>query len=340
MKLPRSLIFIPTLLFISSGAAQAGTVETYRGACEPSGALGLSDGKFLVANDEDNILRVYSPGAPEPVAVTGGDVNGALGLNPADEDEKIDFEAATRIGGRSFFVGSHSRSKKGKRRPSRELFISVSVDETQEKPAISVSKPATLIEALAQIDAIKASIALDRATHEELAAEAEGLNIEGLAEGLDGKSALIGLRNPLTSDGKAIVVPLLNPAQVIDDQKAPELGAPLFVDLGGRGIRSLERSPGTDGYLIVAGPRQTAGKFSLYSWSGLASDAPQPMDKANELLSSLEEFHPEALVVEDAGSRVRLFSDDGDLPDASGTICQDLPGPDSQHFRSVEIDVP
>jgi hypothetical protein len=34
------------------------------------------------------------------------------------------------------------------------------------------------------------------------------LNIEGLAAGSDGTSLLIGLRNPLTQDGHAIVVPL------------------------------------------------------------------------------------------------------------------------------------
>lgn len=341
MKLPRSLIVIPPLLFLSAPvAAQAETVETFRGACEPSGAVALNSGKFLVANDEDNVLRIYSPGQQDPAVAAGADVNGALGLDADDEDEKVDFEAATRIGGRSFFVGSHSRSKKGKRRPSREMFISVSVDETPEKPEISVSKPATLIEALAALDTIKASIALDSATHEELAAEAEGLNIEGLAEGLDGKSALIGLRNPLSSDGKAIVVPLLNPDEVVDDHDPPELGTPLFVDLGGRGIRSLERSPGTGGYLIVAGPRQTSGTFALYSWTGEAGDAPEPMDKANALLSSLDEFHPETLIVDPEGKHARLLSDDGDLAEANGTICQDLPDRNSQHFRSLEIDIP
>jgi len=341
VKLPRSLIVIPPLLFLSAPVlAQAERVETFRGACEPSGAVALDDGKLLVANDEDNVLRIYSPGQQEPAKAVGGDVNAALGLDAAKEDDKVDFEAATRIGGRSFFVGSHSRSKKGKRRPSREMFISVSVDETPKEPKISVSKPATLIEALAALDAIKASIALDNATHEDLAAEAEGLNIEGLAEGLDGESALIGLRNPLSSDGKAIVVPLLNPDEVVDDHDPPELGDPLLVDLGGRGIRSLERSPGTGGYLIVAGPRQTSGTFALYSWTGIAADAPRPMDKANELLSSLEGFHPEALIVDPAGKQARLLSDDGDLKQPDGTICQNLPDHDSQHFRSVEIDIP
>lgn len=341
MRLQNSLLVVPPLLLIlAAGAGKAETVETYKGACEPSGALGLSDGKFLVANDEDNVLRVYSQGSPEPVPAADGDISGALGLDSGDEDEKIDLEAAARVGGRSFFVGSHSRDKKRKRRPSRELFISVSVEDTAQKPKIAVSKPATLMEALAEVDAIKASIALDDLKHEALAAEAEGLSIEGLAEGLDGKSALIGLRSPLSSDGKAMVVPLLNPAGVVDDKDAPELGTPLFVDLGGRGIRSLERSPGTGGYLIVAGPRQTEGEFALYSWSGLAGDAAQPMDKANEFLSSQEKFHPEAMLVDASGSRVRLFSNDGDLPDPSGTTCRELPDPDSQHFRNVEIDVP
>jgi len=252
----------------------------------------------------------------------------------------VDFEAAARIGGRSFLIGSHSRSKKGNRRPSRETFLSLAVTGEPDALQVSVSKPATLLSSLALIEALKNSIALDDKKHEPLAPEVEGLNIEGLAEGLDGKSALIGMRNPLTDKGEAIVVPLLNPVELVDDQAAPELGDPHYLDLGRRGIRSMEHSPGTGGYLISAGPNQTSGTFALYTWSGVKGEAAKPMEAENALLSSLDRFQTEALYVDPTGGTIRLFSDDGDLTDASGIPCQERTDPAAQHFRSVVLSLP
>src|SRR5438094_602992 len=75
------------------------------------------------------------------------------------------------------------------------------------------------------------------------------LSIEGLASTPDG-ALLIGFRNPITDDGKALVARLKNPDQVVAGQPA-EFGKPITLDLGGLGIRSMERRG--DEYLIVAG---------------------------------------------------------------------------------------
>ena len=173
-----------SVLLSAAQAVEIGAIEIFSGACEPSGALALRggglDGGFLIANDEDNILRLYVPGTAKPIPATGADLNGPLGLDPADEDDKVDFEAAATIGDRNFLIGSHSRSNKGRRRLSRETFLSVSIAGPSDNPQLSVSKPATLIEALAKVDAIKKSIALDDVKHEQLAAEAMGSTSKAL----------------------------------------------------------------------------------------------------------------------------------------------------------------
>jgi hypothetical protein len=66
----------------------------------------------------------------------------------------------------------------------------------------------------------------------KLSPEAEGgLNIEGLAATPAG-GLLIGFRNPIRR-GKALIVPLNNPAGVVEGARA-DLGDPIELDLEGR----------------------------------------------------------------------------------------------------------
>ena len=122
-----------------------------------------------------------------------------------------------------------------------------------------------------------------------LAAEAEGgLNIEGLAATPEG-TLLIGFRNPLINS-KALIVPLLNPTDLIAGQNngKARFGTPILFDLGGRGIRDLDRQG--DGLLLVAGPTADVGDFSLFRWSG------KPGAPAIELSIALaDDLHPEVI---------------------------------------------
>ena len=93
-----------------------------------------------------------------------------------------------------------------------------------------------------------------------LSAEAEGgFNIEGLAATPEGK-LLIGLRNPLPQR-RALVVPLENPAELIEGKTA-RFGLPIELDLDQRGIRSLELVGAS--YLIVAGPSATTASRAVW----------------------------------------------------------------------------
>ena len=65
----------------------------------------------------------------------------------------------------------------------------------------------------------------------------DGLNIEALAATPQG-TLMIGFRNPIP-DGKALIVPLDNPQQVVAGERA-KLGPPIELSLKGLGIRSIE----------------------------------------------------------------------------------------------------
>src|SRR5688572_2334176 len=77
-----------------------GRLVTFTGACDASGAVALDDRRFLVADDEDNVLRVYDADRGGPPERTF-DIGAELAL--ADPDAEADLEAAARIGNRAFF---------------------------------------------------------------------------------------------------------------------------------------------------------------------------------------------------------------------------------------------
>jgi hypothetical protein len=108
-------------------------------------------------------------------------------------------------------------------------------------------------------------------------AGADGLNIEGLTTSLDGSSLLLGLRSPLCRS-RAILIPLVNPVALLglgESQPQPAApGQPILLDLGGLGIRSIERDTTSRIYWIAAGPAGPEnGPFLLFTWNG-DPDAP------------------------------------------------------------------
>jgi hypothetical protein len=147
---------------------------------------------------------------------------------------------------------------------------------------------------------------------EKLAPKNEGLNIEALCADPNGQIFYIGLRNPLhkaAGEKKyAIVLPLLNPASVVENNQKCIFGNPLLWDLAGRGVRSMEWSPAALKYFIIAGPSDERRDFALYSWTGRKDKQPQLIRK----LILPENFTPEALIVFDK-NQFLVLSDDGTI---------------------------
>jgi hypothetical protein len=310
----------------------------YVGMCDASAAVALSAEMFVVANDEDNVLRLYKTEQGGPAAATV-DLSAFLHVDP--ENPEADIEGATRVGDVIYWITSHGRNKNGKPRPSRKRFFAT---EVRSGPSGLEVKPVgqpceTLLAAMLAVPELKALLG----DADQRAPEGEGgLNIEGLTHRPDG-SLLIGFRNPLPT-GKALLVPLENPADVVQG-RAPRLGRAITLDLGAgeggarkpAGIRSIEFVDSRAAYLIVAGPPGDGGPLHLYEWSGPESDRPA-------LTATIESgtLNPEALVVYTPASggtavHLQLLSDDGERM-IGGRACKDLGDPMKMRFRSSFVE--
>ncbi|MCB2019383.1 MAG: DUF3616 domain-containing protein [Burkholderiaceae bacterium] len=317
-----------TTLLTSAVAAGPGfgeTVTRYDGLCDASAAVALDARHFVVAGDEDNTLRIFERGEPKVRASV------PLGAFLHARKTEADLEAATRIGERIYWVGSLSRDGKGRPAPHRDrLFATdIATDNAKENagtpPTLQpVGKaPVRLLEALVASDAGRAWQLAEAARK---APEAPGgLNVEGLTHTADG-ALLIGFRNPLR-EGKALVLPLRNPVQTIEGE-APEFGAAIALDLGGRGVRAMTRV--ADGYLVVGGPTADEGTFAVFHWRG-GADTPQRL--AQPALGTLR---PEALFGWPGTPRFQLLSDDGGI-EMRGKECKRLKVAE-QRFRSLEFE--
>lgn len=328
----------------------------HHGMCEPSAAVGVAvPGRglaFLVAGDEDNVLRAFLADSDEAVPVRG-DPLGRL-LHPEEPGAGVDIEGSARIGRRVYWIASHGRSAKGKPSEHRRRFFATDLSVEAEGIAVTAVVPKRLDLGLrdalrhlgiAQLTAAIGPPEADGQKRPELAPEKGGLNIEGLTEGVEKGTLLLGLRSPLL-DERAMAVPFLNPDAAVAGEP-PQLGQPILLDLGGRGIRSMDRIEARGGYLVIAGPAKTEGKFTLFAWSGLQDELPVEVGGAAKVFACIGRlagpepgfapfrFNPEAAVVSPDGTRVDLLSDDGDWPVGEDRL-QDLP--EARHcFRSLTL---
>lgn len=310
---------LPFLLLLAVAGSAAGQSLTpsdreiflFRGLCEPSAALPLGSGRFVVGDDDKKDLRVYGKERfGEPAKI---EISKIRGLEELD-----DLEGAAKIGDTFYWITSHSRNKAGNPKPGRRLFFAVKIDPAT-LAAAPVGKPYTKLLDDLQSDANLAPYRIEQAA--ALAAEAPGaLNIEGLAATPDGK-LLLGFRSP-TREGKALVVTLNNPEQVTEGAPA-SFDAPIELDLGGLGIRSLEFWPTRDAYVIIAGPSGASGPFQAFFWPRAVGALPKRME------IDLTGLVPEALFIDpDAPNEWFILSDDGDFcPKAA----------ESKAFRAARI---
>ena len=285
----------------------------YRGMCDASAAAALDAHHFVVANDERNQLKVYKRGSADPVDVI--DLAPFLGTK---QHKESDLEGAATIGNRIYWISSHGRNSKGEAQERRYRFFAT--EAHAKTPWIEpVGKPYTgMLDDLLAAEELKAYKLAEAA---QRSPKSDGaFNIEGLSATPEG-DLLIGMRNPAPR-GKALVIHLRNPAEVIEGANA-RFGQVAELDLGGRAIRSIELVGLA--YMIVAGPAGTTGDFALYRWSGDADEAPVELGHVD-----FKEARPEALFAIPGTRMVQVLSDDG------GDHCKDVPE-NEQTFQSVVV---
>lgn len=294
----------------------------FEGACDASGAVPIDQRHFAVADDEDNVLRVYD-------ALTGGEAvrktNLAKQISLKKKGE-ADIEAATSLGGRAFWLTSHGRNAKGDEDPNRSLVITTELPSLDEKVDVEGEVYRELLLDLEQEPKL-ARYDLRHAS--ELAPkEPGGLNIEGLTATPDGQ-LLVGFRSPVPG-GKALIVPIENPDALYTSGK-PRFGAPIELELGGLGVRSLSWWRGA--YLIAAGPTTEGGPARLYRWRGPGN----PPHLAAE--AAFADANPEAFFTAEGNDEILVLSDDGGR-EVGGRACKKLKGKKHKKFRGLWLKLP
>lgn len=322
----RVLVAVSCLI---GGSGHARMVE-FTGMCDASGAIPLSATRFAVADDEDNVLRIYDAdrgGAPLVTVEISQQLGLPTTLNKKGEPKRApetDMEAATVLNGRAYWITSFGRNSKGKEKPERLQFFSTNVPAAGEMLQVTAFAQRRFFDEL--LDAPPLQPFNLRAAAARAPKAQGGLNIEGLTAMIDGR-LLIGFRNPVPQ-GLALLVPLDNPEEVMDGKPA-RFSAPVRLDLGGLGVRSLTLRHGR--YLIVAGHYDEGAAAKLYAWDG--TSPPQA------LTIDLRDINPEGFFSSRERMDLMLLSDDGSRM-VQGKECKRLKDAAAKRFRGLWVTLP
>lgn len=303
-------------LAVSSGATADSNTRWIGGRSDGSAAVVLDSTYVMVADDEpSNVIHVYDRSKSGPAVATLTNLaslvntstsSNCLGLGSDSRcDSESDLEGATRIGSRTYWLGSHSNNKDGKLRPDRWRLFALDVAGTGASTALSnPGYYSHLRTDLLNWDAgnshglggnhlgLTASAAAGRAPE---VSTLDGFSFEGLTSSPDDSKAWLAMRAPLvaapgaaavtadSSSGRthALIIQLNNYSTLTANGTtggsagSASFGTPIRLDLGGRAIRDIKKNSAGQ-YLIVAGPPDSATgnapkNFRLYSWDGSVS---------------------------------------------------------------------
>jgi hypothetical protein len=352
MRVPIFLLLIFVLGLDSAPAGDEPQVRIFRGMCDASAAAYLGGERFVMGDDESNVLRIYDLAEGKDLPVGEVDLGEFLGGKGEDHPES-DIEGCTQVGDMLYWITSHGRNKAGKWRSMRYRFFATQMVPGDGGTFSLKAKGKAFSGLLLGLLELKEpsllpyiGVAGSKDKSGRLAPKKEGLNIESLCASEDGKILYIGFRNPRPG-GKALLLPLINPAELIAGEGAakPKFGRAIYFDFGGLGFRAMEYSPFHRDHIIIAGAHDSKGSSQLYRWSGDEGSAARR-------IRSVGSFNPETVLVDPAGGWLRLFSDDGSVlykvaPDDSlkkledgKCECKDLADPNQRGFRMVELDLP
>lgn len=230
-------------------------------------AVALSQGLMLAVDDELRGLLVGKKSA------NGFDFGPIVPLSlPAgskDDGEEFDLEALAVSGNDVFAIGSHSAvrssSDSGERthaanrkrqlqveaRPDRDWLFRFRAQLNPAGTALASPPEAVSLRPLLQAHPILSKFA-------GLPGKENGIDVEALA--VDGSTLVVGFRGPVLRHGFAPVLRVSGFPNVT-------AGDLLFLQLGGRGIRDLQKVD--NGFLVLAGPVGDGDQaHQIYWWDG------------------------------------------------------------------------
>lgn len=351
-------------LAVSSGATASGATRWLKTRSDWSAAVAVDASYMLVADDESpNLVALFARAdSAEPVASYDLTTGNPLGLSAATAE--TDLEAMTRIGNTLWLTGSHGNNSSGNQRTDRERFFPLTISGSGAGTALTApsSYYAHLRSDLKTWDAANGHGLgahyfglVASAANAGKAPEADtldGFSIEGLSSSPDDSALWFAFRAPLvaapgqpavaagSASGRshALIVPVTNPAAIVNGSGGSAgtavIGAPIRLDLGGRGIRDIKKNASGQ-YLILAGPPNGATgtaprDFRLYTWNGNPASAPE-LRLASFAAFTNPNFSgsPEAIVeVPDPlldASLIQIISDTGDVVYyGDATVAKDL----------------
>ncbi len=275
----------PYVIYYGASAASTTPLNTvwHTGMSDASDAIAFDDNYYMSADDELDVINVYSRWSSGlPVA----SFNYTTGLTLPDPSKpETDIEASTTsptMANKKYILGSMSTGGGAfSIRPTRDCLLSTIVSGTGSLTTFSVQGYFTNL---------RTSIVNWGDTHgyNFTASSAAGVDskstsgyaAEGMVFGPDNTTLYIGLRAPLVpiaTRTNAVIAPIANFEAWYNNGSpsgSPTIGAPIELDLGGRGIRDIiHLSSGA--YIIVAGNSASSPITStLYKWTGNPVDVP------------------------------------------------------------------
>ena len=242
---------------VSDAQIDTATTLFHYGTSDASTAISVDDNFMWVADDEDQTLRLYDR-KQSGLPVKFINFNALLGI-----DGEVDIEGSFQDENTIYWMGSHTNAE-------RSFIFSTSLTGSGATSDVGLT-------------GFYAGLRSDLMTWDAnnlhgLGADFLGFNsnleIEGLAADPNNPNgALVAFRGTLI-DNQTVIVPVSNFKSLpttIPATGLAQFGDPIFLDLKGRTIRSIDCND--NGCLLIGGPFGQVNDFKLYTWSGNAADA-------------------------------------------------------------------
>ncbi len=353
--------------YAASAAAPVPADATFpTGSSDASATAAVDATTMFVADDEGQVLRLFARDR-SGLALTGFDFTSSLGLTDTSggQPREVDLEAVARRGDRLYWIGSHGNSKDGELRPNRQRVFATDLAGRGALASLAYA---------GRYDHLRTDLlAWDAANGHGLGANAlgfaaatavgmspdlvDGFNIEGLVLAPDGDTVYLAFRAPLlpiAARTHALLVPVLDFDALVTGATPGSLpagsatfGTPILLDLGGRGVRSVDRNADGD-YVVTAGPPGVAtgvapSNFRLFGWDGRAEGQTFPLgyDLATTGNTGSYESLVEVPTTFGAQTVLQLVADNGETVwYADGIVAKDLAEKRHAKFRVDTIRVP
>lgn len=337
----------------SSASTTPSSTWWHSGTSDGSGAVAQDDNTMITVDDENDLLYVHSRyNSGLPLTTYNFNKNNILGLTDYDNSGgnegryyELDVEGIVRspvTSNKLYFIGSMGNGSSAESKPNRDRLVSVTTSGTGASTTFANNGYTILRNRLIAWGdsygynfSASAAVGIDPKL-------INGFNIEGLTFAPDGTTLWIAFRAPLVPTSnrtKAVICPVQNFESWFNNGSPvgnPTFGAPIELNLGGRGIRDIIRRKYNNNYIIIAGDVGGVSNGAVYLWTGSAASTPYILPIT---ISSLNVEGVVEMTIGGVpqGDRIQLISDLGGSTFYDGVEAKDLIFTNHKKYRSDVI---